>query len=126
MQLTPPSRLPMQMSSGSVVAPSRRPPLFFWARLRQLGGSVAPAASTLSSRSRDGSNKCPKASSPVVEGAVVTSRASLGVGPSAISLRDGDNDGDGDGGGGGGSGSGEGGGGDGGGGDGGSGDSGGG
>eukprot|EP00964_Phaeocystis_antarctica_P016651 scaffold9161_cov65-Phaeocystis_antarctica.AAC.4 len=110
MPLTPPSRLPMQMSSGdSVVA-------------------VAPAASTLSSRSRDGSSKCPEASSPVGEGGVVSSRASLGVGPSAISLRDGDGDGDGDddGGSGGGCGGGEGGGGDGGGGDGGGGDGGGG
>eukprot|EP00964_Phaeocystis_antarctica_P001208 scaffold647_cov70-Phaeocystis_antarctica.AAC.3 len=91
MLLTPPSRLPMQLSSsGFVVTPSRRPPPSCWARARQLGGSVAPAASTLSSRSRAGSerDKCPIASNSVVEGAVVCSRASSGVGPSARYLRD--------------------------------------
>eukprot|EP00964_Phaeocystis_antarctica_P033191 scaffold18836_cov80-Phaeocystis_antarctica.AAC.4 len=81
--LTPPSRLPMQLSSsGFVVASSRRPTTSCWARARQLGGRVAPAASTLSSRSRAGSerDKCPIASNSV------SSRASLGVGPSTRNL----------------------------------------
>eukprot|EP00964_Phaeocystis_antarctica_P013576 scaffold7450_cov76-Phaeocystis_antarctica.AAC.5 len=56
----------MQLSSSEfVVASSRRPTPSCWARARQLGGSVAPAASTLSSRSRarserDKSEACPR------------------------------------------------------------------